>query len=169
MEVEQNSTIHFVNFTTQDMANNQDIRWLQRFSNYNKALTKLNDIISYIQQPTKNTEDIVDEINRQALIQSFEYNYELAWNVMKDYIKYQGKSDIGGPRDAIREALTMQLIDDGKVWMEMIASRNKTSHTYNESVANQIFQKIIKDYQAAFVAFQSKMEEKRTGRQLDLL
>ncbi len=87
---------------------------------------------------------------------------------MKDYARYQGNSTIGGSRDAIREALQLNLIEDGEVWMEMIRSRNKTSHTYNESVANRIFEKIINQYQAAFNFFQVIMEDKRSGSQLDL-
>ena len=153
------------------MSNTEDVRWIQRFSNYNRALDKLNNIIDYIkeQEADDETEEILNDIMSQALIQSFEYTHELAWNVMNDYAKYQGNSSIGGSRDATREALQLQIIDDGEIWMEMIKSRNKTSYTYNESVANNIFQKIIHQYQALFNRFRITMEEKRAGSQLDLL
>ena len=54
---------------------------------------------------------------------------------MKDYAVFQGNSTIGGSRDATKEAFQLQLISDGKIWMEMIGSRNKTSHTYNGKTA----------------------------------
>lgn len=152
------------------MANREDVRWIQRFSNYNRALDKMNNIIDYVKkEQEKEVDAILGDIMKQALIQSFEYTHELAWNVMKDYAKYQGNNTIGGFRDAIREALQLNLIEDGESWMEMIRSRNKTSHTYNEGVANSIFEKIINQYQAVFNTFQHVMEEKRTGSQLDLL
>jgi nucleotidyltransferase substrate binding protein (TIGR01987 family) len=99
---------------------------------------------------------------REGLIQRFEYTHELAWNVMKDYAVYQGNSSIGGSRDASREAFQLQLIANAHVWMDMISSRNKTSHTYNEDTAEEIFSKILEEYYPAFMAFKNKMEEKRS-------
>ena len=87
---------------------------------------------------------------------------------MKDYAIYQGNTAVGGSRDATREALQLHIISEGKVWMEMIVSRNKTSHTYNEDTANEIFTKIMDEYQPAFIAFQKVMEEKRSGMQQNL-
>jgi len=101
------------------------------------------------------------------LIQCFEYTHELAWNVMKDYAEYQGNSDITGSRDAIREAFKMKLISDGKVWMNMIENRNRTSHTYNEETATEIYRLIIEDYDNAFHQFLIKMEELSSGMQAD--
>ena len=159
------------------MGNTEDIHWIQRFSNYNKALAKLNDAIAYMRQnflenadpeKEKDPAHVLNDIIRQGLIQSFEYTHELAWNIMKDYANYQGNVDVGGSRDATREALQLHIISEGKVWMEMIASRNKTSHTYNEETAHEIFTKIIDEYQPAFIAFQKVMEEKRSGIQPNL-
>lgn len=156
------------------MKNTEDIRWIQRFSNFNRALKKLNEAVAYInhnfldednQEEKDNIGYILNDIVKQGLIQSFEYTHELAWNVMKDYAFYQGNSAIGGSRDATREALQLNIISEGKIWMEMIQSRNKTSHTYNEETANEIFNKIMDEYKSAFIAFQKVMEEKRSGIQ----
>lgn len=147
-----------------EMNHRNDVRWVQRLNNYNKALEKLNKMIDYVEEE-RESKGILEEMLKQAIIQSFEYTHELAWNVMKDYAKYQGNDNVGGPRDAIREALQLQLIDDGDSWMEMIRSHNKTSHTYNEQVANQIFKKILEQYQANFQSFQQTMEEKRAAEQ----
>jgi nucleotidyltransferase substrate binding protein (TIGR01987 family) len=149
----------------------QDIRWEQRLSNYRKAVTKLSQSVEYIQKMNQiNSElDIVlDEMIKEGLIQRFEYTHELAWNLMKDYASFQGNSTIGGSRDATREAFQLQIIENGKIWMDMIGSRNKTSHTYNEDTAKEIYTKILSDYFPAFVAFLQKMEEKSAGEQSNL-
>ncbi|HIP47689.1 MAG TPA: nucleotidyltransferase [Lutibacter sp.] len=159
------------------MENNKDIRWIQRFSNYNKALAKLNEAIAYVNhnfldednpEEKENLGHILNDIVKQGLIQSFEYTHELAWKVMKDYLKEIGDIKTLGSRDATRDAFTAELIVDGDVWMEMIKSRNKTSHTYNEETANEIFTKIMDQYHPAFIVFQQTMEEKRSGMQQNL-
>ena len=155
----------------------QDIRWHQRFSNYIKALHKLEEAIEYIKHNIVEEEElgsgdlgnVLDEMIKEGLIQRFEYTHELAWNVMKDYAEYQGNNNVGGSRDATREALQMKIIESGEIWMDMIQSRNKTTHTYNESTANEIYGRIIEDYFPLFIAFKIKMEEKRSGEQQKLL
>lgn len=146
------------------MKNNEDIRWLQRFSNYNKALKKLTEAVAFVKnkidEDFANTEEILDEILKEGLIQRFEYTHELAWNVMKDFLSEVGEIKIYGSKDATREAFTAELIENGDVWMEMIKSRNKTSHTYNETTADEIFAKILYEYHSEFIRFQQKMEEK---------
>lgn len=155
----------------------QDIRWEQRFSNFVKALHKLTQAVDYINQNFIDSDEsddddlgnILNEIIKEGLIQRFEYTHELAWNVMKDYAAYQGNTNVGGSRDATREAFQLQLISDGKNWMEMIGSRNKTSHTYNEETADEIYFKILNDYYPAFLEFQKIIEAKRSGEQSQLL
>jgi nucleotidyltransferase substrate binding protein (TIGR01987 family) len=156
----------------------EDIRWQQRFSNFNKAVLKLEESVNYIKHNYINKEDeletenlgnVVEELIKEGLIQRFEYTHELAWNVMKDYAFFQGNSTVGGSRDATREAFNLQIIENAAIWMDMIQSRNKTSHTYNEEIANEIFDKIINDYFQLFLNFQETMEEKRSGEQTNLL
>ncbi len=150
----------------------EDIRWQQRFSNFVKALQKLSQGVEFIKanlkaddsEKSENSGNVLDELVKQGLIQSFEYTHELAWNVMKDYAVYQGNTTIGGSRDASREAFQLHLVTDGKIWMDMISSRNKTSHTYNEETAHEIYSKIINDYYPAILAFQNVMESKRSGQ-----
>ena len=151
----------------------KDIRWQQRLSNYIKALYKLNQSVDYINKnivdhtaiTSKELETVLDEMIKEGLIQRFEYTHELAWNVMKDYAEYQGNTNVGGSRDATREGFELKLITDGTVWMDMIASRNKTSHTYNEATANEIYSKILNEYFSAFIDFKDVMEQKRSGGQ----
>ncbi|MEX2589642.1 MAG: nucleotidyltransferase substrate binding protein [Chitinophagales bacterium] len=154
------------------MDKHKDIRWEQRFSNFNKAMSKLDRAVTHIKSEYYSegsfNEDLFeegDDIIREGLIQRFEYTHELAWNVMKDFIKDHGNAEIFGSKDATREAFSLGLISNGKVWMEMIKSRNKTSHTYNEEIANEIFINILDKYHKAFLDFQKLMEDKRSGEQ----
>ncbi len=130
-----------------------DIRWKQRLSNFSKALAQLELAVQLSQEkPLSNLE-------KQGLIQAFEFTHELAWNVMKDYFDYQGASElITGSRDATREAFQKGLVRAGDEWMEMIKSRNKTSHTYNLSVAEDIVSKILTSYFDEFKNFEATMQ-----------
>lgn len=100
----------------------KDIRWKQRFSNYQKALAQLQKFIDKGDR---------SELEKQGLIKAFECTYELAWNTLKDFLTYRGQTDIYGSRDATRKAFTSGLINDGNGWMDMFQNRNRTSNTYN--------------------------------------
>lgn len=148
----------------------EDIRWEQRFSSFRKALIKLNEAVELLKNNDQEEEEYnnsssIKEILKEGLIQRFEYTHELAWKTMKDYIAYQGNSDIKGSRDATREAFKIGLINDGEVWMDMISSRNKTTHTYNDATATEIYDKIIYEYYTVFNDFMKIMEELRSGKQ----
>lgn len=133
--------------------NQPDIRWQQRFSHYQKALLQLSRAVELSRQRP------LSEIEKQGLIKAFEFTHELAWNVMKDYFEYQGNTSITGSRDATREAFRRDLVADGEGWMEMIQSRNKTSHTYNQDVADEIAGKVTAEYRDLFVAFEKKLQD----------
>lgn len=151
----------------------QDIRWEQRFSNYNKAFRKLDQAVIKIRKdyPVNEAGEIakdefLDDIIKEGLIQRFEYTHELAWKVMKDFLEQAGNLKIYGSKDATKEAFAAELVINGEVWMDMIKSRNQTSHTYNEETADEIFTKIMHEYIPEFLAFRNKMEEIRTNRMM---
>jgi nucleotidyltransferase substrate binding protein (TIGR01987 family) len=139
------------------MEQQTDIRWKQRFSNYRKALAKLDTAINIAVDRDQDPTGEVDELLQEGLIQRFEYTHELAWNLMKDYLAYQGYTDIRGPRDAIRRALEEGLVDDAR-WMETISDRNLTSHNYDKSVADDIYRRIVEVYHPLFIRLEQKMQ-----------
>lgn len=128
-----------------------DIRWHQRFSNFQMALKELMDAVNLSKKRD------LSKLEEQGLIQSFEYNYELAWNCLKDICEEQGVMDIIGSKDAIRYAFKRGLIVHGELWMDMIKSRINTSHTYNKILAHEISKKIINDYYPEFIALQEAL------------
>jgi nucleotidyltransferase substrate binding protein (TIGR01987 family) len=129
-----------------------DIRWHQRFSNFKLAFLQLNSAVQL-----SNTKKLSD-LEKQGLIKAFEFTHELAWNVLKDYFEHQGSPGITGSRDAAREAFQKGLISNGKIWMDMIKSRNQSSHTYDKATADEIVEKIQTEYFSAFEAFQITMQ-----------
>ena len=133
----------------------KDIRWIQRFSNYRKALFKFNQAVEIVSDKMDWGDD-VDDLLEEGLIQRFEYTHELAWKVMKDYAEYQGHTDIQGSRDAFRKALEMGIIDDER-WMESIKDRNLTSHNYDDEIALNVLTAIIEVYSTLVDAFENKM------------
>ncbi len=135
----------------------EDIRWKQRLNHYRKALLQLTKGVELSRLRT------LSEIEQQGLIQAFEFTHELAWNVMKDFFEYQGNFTIMGSRDATREAFLRNLIADGDGWMEMIKSRNQSSHTYNQEIADEIAGNVIFVYFKLFVEFEQRMQALTDG------
>lgn len=131
--------------------NDPDIRWQQRLANYAKALEQLGSAVATSQRRP------LSDLEKQGLIQAFEFTHELAWNVMKDYFAYQGNPGIAGSRDAAREAFQKGLIEDGEGWMGMIRSRNQTSHTYQQKIADEICGHIVARYFPLFEQFLRRM------------
>lgn len=127
----------------------EDLRWKQRFSNFKKALNQLSRIVE---------KESLNEIEEQGLIQSFEYNYELAWNVLKDFYEYHGENSIHGSKDAIRLAFRRGLIQNGETWMNMVKNRALTSHTYNENTAREVVERILNEFFPEFCQFRKTME-----------
>ncbi len=130
-----------------------DIRWKQRLNNFLPAYSHLKSAVELSRQRP------LSELEKQGLIQVFEFTHELAWNILKDYFDYQGGKLITGSRDATREAFNKGLIQDGDGWMEMIKSRIQISHTYNKNVAEDLNQKILTQYFPLLTDFYSTMQE----------
>ncbi|GAB6107391.1 nucleotidyltransferase substrate binding protein [Fusibacter bizertensis] len=127
-----------------------EIRWKQRFSNYRKALRQLKEATDLMSQRE------LSNLEKQGVIQAFEFTHELSWNVMKDFLVASGNTEIYGSRDAIRRAFKYDLIVDGEVWMDMIKSRNLTSHTYDEHTIDQIVELVSRKYIHAFIDLELK-------------
>lgn len=126
----------------------QDVRWKQRFDNYTKAVGQLTRFIE---------KGELNEFENQGLVQCFEYTYELAWNAIKDFFEAQGEVGILGSRDAFRLAFQRGLVENGDAWMDMIRSRQRTSHSYNEDVVQAIVRDITSAYFAEFVKLRDRL------------
>lgn len=134
------------------MEMNNDIRWVQRLSNYCRALSQLEAAVALAEQTPLST------LEQQGMIHSFEYTHELSWNVLRDYLKDQGTQQLYGSKDTVRAAFAVGLIQDGETWMEMIRDSNHSSHTYNLEDATVIVGRVTDSYIHAFVKLRKTFE-----------
>jgi len=129
-----------------------DIRWIQRLSNYRKALDNLREAINISEKRELN------KLEKQGFIQAFEYTYELAWLTIKDFYQSKGEVNIQGSKDAFRMAFERGLVEKGAYLLEAVKSRQLTSHTYNEDTADEIYVAIKNKYAAAFIEISQNLE-----------
>ncbi|VGO18505.1 nucleotidyltransferase substrate binding protein [Pontiella sulfatireligans] len=129
----------------------QDIRWIQRFSNYSKALAQLEAAVALSQ------ERALSDLEKQGVIKAFEYTHEMAWKTLKDFLEHKGNKDIYGSKDATRKAFSFDLIEDGGVWMKMIEHRNETVHTYTEAVLDEIYTAVVDFYFEEFMKLKVRL------------
>ena len=118
------------------MENLKEIRWKQRFENFDKSYKLLK---KYSYKP------IVTELERAGIIQFFEMTFELAWKVLKDYLESEGYM-VNSPRETIKQAFQIGLIDNGHVWIDALSNRNLTTHTYDEELATKMTSEILDTY-----------------------
>lgn len=113
-----------------------DIRWQQRFHNYEKAFLLLERALAIVTP---------SEVERGGIIQFYEMAFELAWKLMKDYLELLGFT-VNSPRDEIKQAFQANILDDGQLWMDALSDRSQTTHTYYENKAIEIVTKIRNHY-----------------------
>jgi len=133
----------------------EDIRWKQRFANFVRALERLEAALALMEERD------LSELEVQGTVKAFEFTHELAWNLLKDYLEYEGIQGLVGSRSTLREAFKRGLVDDGSLWMDMIDKRNLSSHTYNPAIAEEVVRAVSDRYIAAFVQVRDKLGGKR--------
>ena len=118
-----------------------EIRWQYRFRNFSRAFSLLREALD------GQIEDL-SQLEREGVIQRFEFTFELSWQLLKDRLEYDGIiiSPVT-PRNVIREAVSAGMIGDGETWMDMLIDRNSTSHTYNFAT----FEYVSRNIQARYL------------------
>jgi nucleotidyltransferase substrate binding protein (TIGR01987 family) len=132
----------------QSNMSDQDIRWKQRFQNFEKAFNQLTSAVE---------KKKLSDLEKAGCIQFYEFTFELAWKTLNDYLKSQ-KVDVKFPRDTIKEAFRYELIDDGDLWMDMLEKRNLMSHTYDETSADLAYGLISGSYYKALKTVYQKLK-----------
>ena len=139
--------------------NEQDIRWIQRFNSYCKALDELKKEVELKSQRE------LSDLEKKGVIQSFEIVQELSWLLIKDFYESLGETGIQGSLDAFQLAFKRGLVKNPSL-METIESRNKTSYSYKEKVAEEIFYDIIEKYYDAFEELRKTLLKEKEERNL---
>lgn len=136
-----------------DAARWDDIRWRQRFANYRRALLNLEAAVAL------SRERPLSDLERQGLIQAFEFTHELAWKTLKDFLQAKGAISLYGSKDTTREAFSQGLVADGELWMAMIRHRNLSTHTYDEQTVQEIVAAVASHYLQALKQLAERLEE----------
>ena len=140
----------------------KDIRWIQRFHNYRKALARLNVAIAL------NKERELTDLEQQGLIQGFEFTFDMAWKTLRDFIVESGfKGEREKPIRVIVDAAERGIVDE-KLWRKMYEARNKTSHSYDEEIADDIAEKIVIEYQALFIQLETRLQLEKLNEEKNL-
>lgn len=136
-------------------------RWEQKLDSYHKALNRLAEIVNC------SKERPLSDFEKDGLVQRFEFTHEMAWKVMMSFCKAQSpEEELFGSKDSTRWAANRGLLTDGEVWMDMIRSRNFTSHNYDGEVADSVVNKVVNSYFPQMCDFYNRMSSLSSTKDL---
>lgn len=120
-----------------------------KFQNFIKALDKLEEgLLQYNEQ---------NELLRDGIFQRFEFTFELAWKTLKEVFEEEGLIGLNSPKTVLKEAFSAGIIEDEKLWINMLLDRNATSHLYSENNAKEICKNIKQKYTNALEELKNKI------------
>lgn len=129
-----------------------DIRWRQRLQNYSRALSLLGSALA-------NGPDVLNDLEKEGVVQRFEYTVELAWKVLKDYLEFSGVQLVSvTPKSVVKAAFSARLLSDGQLWIDMLDHRNLLSHKYDQALLGKGLAEIEARYLPALNALQQYLE-----------
>lgn len=138
----------------------QDIRWIQRFNNYRKALARLSDAID-LSKTRK-----LSELEQQGLIQAFEFTFDLAWKTLQDLLRErQRPNNNGGPTVILDQSFEDGYTLDRDAWRELKKARELTSHSYDEEKANEIARNIVEEYHPLFIQLETRLQVEKINQE----
>ena len=123
-----------------------------KLQNFTKAVAKLKEGL--------NQYDNTNELQRDGIIQRFEFSFELAWKTLKEIFEEEGLIGLNSPKMVLKEAFSAGLISEEKIWMNMLMDRNTTSHVYDEGTAIEICKNIEEKYIDALEKLIEKIDER---------
>jgi nucleotidyltransferase substrate binding protein (TIGR01987 family) len=153
------------------MTERPDIRWQQRFSNYQSALVLLEAAIVMLPQTVGEELIKIEEATAtqmlmyEGLVQRFEYTYEMAWKTLQDLLHEKGFVDVRGPNDVFVAALANGFIQDRPVWIEIRKARNISSHTYDQKIVPKMTHDISNVFILAFRALEERLVLEQNAKQ----
>jgi nucleotidyltransferase substrate binding protein (TIGR01987 family) len=115
-------------------------RWQERLGEFEKAVKRLEESLG---------KKKFTDLEKDGIIQRFEFSFELAWKTLKDYLQDQGFSDAVSPKKSLKQAFANNLFDKGDLWIEMLEDRNRLSHLYDQKMSESFFNNIKNKYSTA--------------------
>lgn len=141
---------------------NEEIRWIQRFSNYRKALARLANAVALTEERK------LSDLEQQGLIQAFEFTFDMAWKTLQDFVFDRGYTgERNKPIRIIVEAASQGIINE-LAWRDMYTSRNKTSHTYDEEIAEDVYTHVLETHYPLLVQLETRLQLERLNQEKNL-
>ena len=134
----------------EEQAMHSDLRWKQRFQNYEASLRELRGALEKTEYTT---------LERAGLIQLFEISFELAWKTLKDMLFYEGY-DVNSPKSAFKQAFASGIIAEGELWINALDGRNLFSHTYSNELTEEAVKLIKETYSPLFFSLETKLKSR---------
>lgn len=142
---------------------NEDIRWIQRFNNYRKALARLGEAVQLAEERE------LSDLEQQGLIQGFEFTFDLAWKTLQDFLRENKRpNDNGGPNIIISQSLEDGIIKGEEQWKAMKKSRDLTSHSYDGDTADDIAENILDMYYNLFIQLETRLQLEKINQEKNL-
>ena len=133
-----------------------DIRWKQRFENYEKALRLLREALADV--------DSLSELEKEGTVQRFEFTVELGWKTLKDYLEDGGVVlDQITPKNVVKQAFAAKIITDGQLWIDMLDCRNRLAHAYDQAAFDQAVREMHKRFLNAFNELDDFLKSRRAS------
>ncbi len=139
---------------------NKDVRWIQRFHNYRKALARLGDAVQLSQERK------LSDLEEQGMIQAFEFTFDLAWKTLQDLLRENNRPNgNGGPSVIFAQAFADGYTKDEEGWKELKKSRELSSHTYDEETADEIAANIVDVFYGLFIQLETRLQLEKLNQE----
>ncbi len=122
------------------MADFNGLRWQQRFNNFANTREKLYELIGSLQS------NPYDHGLKKIIVENFQFTFKLAWKSVKDFLIYQGVSDVVFPREVIKKGFKYLIIDDGESWIKILSDEDFFKYEEDEAVLSRLVDKIKNEY-----------------------
>ncbi len=141
---------------------NEDIRWIQRFNSYRKALARLGDAVALA------GERDLSDLEQQGLIQAFEFTCDMGCKTLQDFVVHHGYvGEREKPVKIIVDAAAKGIVNE-KNWRKLYQARCKTSHSYDEVIANDIAENILDTYHSLFIQLETRLQLEKINEEKNL-
>lgn len=126
---------------------------MKKFDNFNSNLAVLSGA---------HNEDLENEFIISGIIDKFFIQFELAWKVLKELLRYEGNgvANSGSPREIIKAAYAVYEFIDEDIWLSMLKERNNMTHIYDGNEAKELVKKIIDQYIPTFCLMKEEIERR---------
>jgi nucleotidyltransferase substrate binding protein (TIGR01987 family) len=133
-----------------------EIRWKQRFENYERALRLLREALEEMNNLTA--------LEKEGTIQRFEFTVELAWKTLKDYLESSGIVMVSyTPKEIVKQAFAAKIIRDGQKWIDILDCRNRLSHIYDEAVFDEALRDVSEQFLPEFEELYMFLKKEAVG------